>query len=324
MTMAKSVGPEPSAADYAQARGVVFNVQRFCSHDGPGIRTTVFLKGCPLRCVWCHNPEGLRRGQEVVFDPANCIGCRACAEACEHGGHEFTDAGEHLHHRDVCVRCGSCVTECFAQALEQVGHPRAAGEVLDDVMRDKPFYDTSGGGMTLSGGDPLYQPEFAEALLRLARAEGVHTAVESTVTTSWEVVEGLLPLVDHWMCDIKHMDPARHRELTGGDNGTALANLRKLSSSDARLLLRFPLVPGLNDDTAGLRALAAFVVDAAPTDGLEINPYHRIGADKYARLRLDYGLPDLPDATRDDVERSLSVLHDAGACDAYCEQMPPT
>jgi pyruvate formate lyase activating enzyme len=312
------------AASHAETTGVVFNVQRFCSHDGPGIRTTVFLKGCPLRCLWCHNPEGLRRDQEIVFDPANCLGCRACEEACDHGAHVFPETGEHLHDREACVRCGSCVQECFSGALEQVGRGRSAGDVIEEVMRDRAYFDNSEGGMTLSGGDPLYQPEFAEALLTLAREAGVHTAVESTLTTRWETVERLAPLVDFWMCDVKHMDADRHRDLTGADNGTALANLRKLSASGARLLLRYPLVPSLNDDHDGLRALARFVVDTGAGSGLEVLPYHRIGADKYARMRLDYQLPDIADATRADVVRALAILHGAGAIDAFCEQMPPT
>jgi len=314
---------ESSAAPLAdEVGGIIFNIQRFCTHDGPGIRTTVFVKGCPLSCPWCHNPEGLARDREISFDPTRCIGCRACLEACERGGHEFTPEGEHLRHPEPCVRCGACVETCFAGALEAVGEEKTAREIVDVVLRDKPFYDNSGGGVTLSGGEPLYQPEFSAAVLRICRAEGISNAVETSGATSWTVLEPFLPLVDYWMCDIKHVDPQRHRELTGGDNRQILANVRRLCQEGAAVLLRLPLVPGLNDEEDNLRGFGAFTRETCPSEGLELMPYHRIGQGKYERIDQDYSLKELPEAGDDQIRRAAQLLREGGADRVFCQRIP--
>ena len=302
--------------------GIVFNIQRFCTHDGPGIRTTVFLKGCPLRCKWCHNPEGLDRQPEIALDPRKCIGCRACLENCDRGGHEIGPDGEHLYHEELCIRCGSCAEGCYAGAIEMLGEEKNPQDVMDVVLRDKPFYDNSGGGITLSGGEPLYQPEFTEAILRLCRKEGIATAVETSSATAWAVMDRIRPLVDLWMCDIKHVDPQQHRDLTGSDNRAILTNLRNLSQNGAKMILRLPLIPGLNDDEAGLRTLGAFVKAATPSGGLELMPYHRLGGGKYERVQKEYGLDDLEPATDDDIRRAAKYLSEGGAENIFCERVP--
>lgn len=311
-----------SDKNYGEVKGSLFNIQRFCTHDGPGVRTTVFLKGCPLRCLWCHNPEGVERGREVVYDASKCIGCRACLEACEHGGHLFSDDGIHTYRADRCVKCGKCVEGCFSGAMEMFGERQAAADVVKVIALDKPFYATSGGGVTLSGGEPLYQPDFAEALLRLCRADGISTAVESSCATSWSLIERLRPFVDLWMCDVKHLDPVQHRALTGSDNVVAHENIRRLCEEGARMMLRLPLIPSLNDDEENLRALGGFVRKLEPSHGLEILPYHRIAIDKYRRLRKDYTLDTLREGNEEDVRRAAAILRESGAARVFNRRMP--
>jgi pyruvate formate lyase activating enzyme len=302
--------------------GIVFNIQRFCTHDGPGIRTTVFVKGCPLRCQWCHNPEGLDRQPEIALDMRKCIGCRACLENCEHGGHEIGPEGEHLYHVEPCIRCGSCSEGCFAGAIEMLGEEKTPQDVLDVVLRDKPFYENSKGGVTLSGGEPMYQPEFSRVILERCREENIHTVVETSSATGWSIMETFLPLVDMWLCDVKQVDPKRHRELTGSDNKAILENVRNLCASGAHITIRLPLIPSLNDDEDSLEALGAYYKEIQPKGGLQLMPYHRLGTDKYDRVHKEYGLLELEEATDDHVRAAAKILKDSGVDHVFCDRIP--
>ncbi len=273
--------------------GLVFNLQRFSIHDGPGIRTTVFLKGCPLRCFWCHNPEGLRPRLEVQFTPSRCIACGACVRACQHGAQELGPHGR-LYHRDRCVTCGACVAECFAEALQLSGREMTVEQVKAEVLRDRAFYESSGGGVTLSGGEPLLQPAFTLALLQACRAAGLHTAVETTTQTRWENLRAILPFVDLFMVDIKHLDSRQHQAATGVANHRILANIRRLAATSKPILFRTPVVPTVNATVPEIQAIAEFVRElsaarpaGAPPLALELLPFHRLAADKYTSLGLD-------------------------------------
>ncbi len=276
--------------------GLIFNIQRFSIHDGPGIRTTVFFKGCSLRCFWCHNPEGLRPGMEIQFNPDRCIVCGECVEACPEGAHQIID-GLHRYDRLLCQVCGTCLNTCYTGALEQVGTEYTVEQVLAEVLRDRPFYQESHGGVTLSGGDPLVQHEFSLALLQACKQEELHTAIETAANCRWEILERMLPFVDLVLMDLKHLDPDKHQKATGVPNTRILENAARLSQTGKPVLFRTPVVPGVNDTPEEISAIARFVHSISPsTNGhenegsprLELLPFHKLAAGKYNSLGLEY------------------------------------
>ncbi len=309
---ANNPGPAPRAPDAAPAGGRIFDVQRFSIHDGPGIRTTVFLKGCPLRCRWCHNPEGIRPEPLLAFEPAKCIGCGACLRVCPRQVHRL-NGGRHVLDRARCQLCGACAEACCTGALEIVGRDATVAEVMAEVLADRCFYDASGGGMTLSGGEPIFQVDFSWALLSAAKAEGLHTAVETCGFAEYPRLRRLLPVTDLWLFDIKAEDDARHEAMTGVPLGPILENLRRLEGEAARLWLRLPLVPGLNDTPGHFDRVAGLVRSMPRIERVELLPYHPLGTGKYERMGLAGGLPE-PPATPNDaqVERWLGALRSRG------------
>lgn len=265
--------------------GRIFEIQRYCIHDGPGIRTTVFLKGCPLNCLWCHNPEGISRERALSFIPARCIGCGYCFRTCAQQAHAMADKA-HTLDRSRCRVCGACARECYAGALELVGRDVTVEETLAEVLKDKPFYETSGGGMTLSGGEPLMQIDFTEALLRAAREADLSNCMETCGFADYSRFERVIGLVDLFLYDLKETDPARHQEFTGVPLEPILRNLRALHAAGAAIQLRLPIVPGCNDRPEHLRAVAALARELTKLRGVEIMPYHRLGESKVDRMGL--------------------------------------
>ena len=266
--------------------GRILNIQRFCTDDGDGIRTTVFFKGCPLRCLWCHNPESQRSRPQIGFDEAKCVGCGKCVALCEKGCHALGAKREFF--RDSCDGCGKCVTPT-CDALELFGEEMSAEEIMSTVIRDRDFYEASGGGLTLSGGEPLSRSDLALEILRLAKAQEISTAVETCGYVSREILEAVAPYVDTFLYDIKETDSERHREFTGMPNELILENLKYLSERGSRIVLRCPIIPGLNDRDGHFSAIG----ELAELDGVvrvEIEPYHSFGEGKYARLGIDYAL----------------------------------
>jgi glycyl-radical enzyme activating protein len=273
--------------------GIVFDIQRFAIHDGPGIRTTVFLKGCPLSCLWCHNPESQDPHPEIFFSPEKCIGCRYCESVCEQDGHHFIE-GVHVYDRSGCIRCGECAMECYARALEVAGKEMTVEEVIAEVVKDRVFYQNSGGGMTLSGGEPMQQFEFARDILKSARENGLHNCIETSGCSSWERYAAILPYVDLFLYDIKETDPALHRQYTGVSNELLLENLFKLDQAGARIMLRCPIIPGLNDRAEHFQAIAG--IANRMQNVLEINllPYHPLGNSKNQHLGKELPLTNIP------------------------------
>ena len=269
--------------------GRIFNIQRFSLHDGPGIRTTVFLKGCTLRCRWCHNPESLSPEKELVFVAEKCIGCGACFEACPTGALRL-DEGKRRYDQALCRLCGRCAEACFAEALDLEGRDVAVEEVVAEVLRDRVFYETSGGGVTLSGGEPLEQADFAAELLARCQAEGIHTCLDTAANVPWDAFEKTLPHTSLVLLDLKLMDSERHREACGAGNELILENARRLGAGPVPLVVRVPIIPGQTDDEANLAAVADFVGGLERLERVELLPYHRFAEAKYRRLGLGYAL----------------------------------
>lgn len=280
-------------------RALVFNVQRFSLHDGSGIRTVVFLKGCPLRCCWCSNPEGRLAVRQLTYESRRCIGTRACpapcASVCPTAAIRATGDGAVAVEHSRCTVCADCVALCPARALEIVGETLTVADVLALVETDGPFYTRSSGGLTLSGGEPLLQAPFAARLFEAAVARGIDTALETSGYAPWNDVERVCRYANQIFYDVKCLDRKKHREGTGVDNERILANLRQLCAEFPQLpiVVRTPVVPGFNDSSAEIGAIAAFVNQLPRAVDYELLPYHRFGESKYARLGWHYALPEV-------------------------------
>ena len=266
--------------------GVVFDIQRCSMHDGPGIRTTVFLKGCPLSCLWCHNPESQRFAPELALFKDKCALCRACENVCPAAAHRF-EGGVHALNWGACTLCGRCVEACPAGALKRYGETMSAEEVVDTALKDAAYYRETGGGLTVSGGEPFAQGAFLIELLELAKAWSLHTCVETCGQARWADIERALELTDLFLYDIKAR-PEEHRKLTGANSGQILENLSRLMALGARVQLRCPVVPGLNDDDAHFAFLASLEKMYPSLEGVEILPYHDMGRGKARAVGREY------------------------------------
>lgn len=280
--------------------GVVFNIQRFSLHDGPGIRTTVFLKGCPMHCFWCHNPEGRRPHPELRYSADRCIACGQCVVVCPNGAHEIHEE-VHVYLRERCEATGRCVETCYSRALQLEGEMLTVPQVMNEVLRDKSFYESSGGGVTISGGEPAFNTEFSSALLHECKLHGLNTAIETCGECPWTSLEALLPVADVIMMDIKHMDPEKHRKVTGQSNDRILANARRLALTGKPIIFRTPVVETVNDSEAEIGDLARFIHDlielrkqngsiGSASGGIryELLSFHKLASDKYLSLGLEY------------------------------------
>lgn len=282
--------------------GIVFNIARYAVNDGPGIRTTVFLKGCPLHCLWCHNPESIYPRPEVAIRADRCIQCGACFEVCEHGAIERVD-GAFVTARERCMRCGRCVDACCSGARELIGREMTSEDVLAEVGRDTVFYDASGGGVTFSGGEPLLQHEFLLSLLVGCRDRAIHTAVDTSGYAAPAVLAAVAETTDLFLYDLKLLDDERHRHFTGVSNRLILENLRRLVAWGKRVVVRVPLIPGVNDDEANVGGIGSFVASVGGVSEVHVLPYHEAGMVKYERLgkifALDGAVPPTPARTEE-------------------------
>ena len=287
-----SVGGRKKRGVNTVRTGNVFNIERYAIHDGPGIRTVVFLKGCPLRCKWCSNPESQRLQSEIFHSARKCLGgavCGTCAKVCPHGAVTNHDGMLHMD-RSKCVGCGTCVRACPAKAMQLQGTARTADAILAELELDEPFYRRSGGGITVSGGEPLVQAEFTAELLQRARERHMSTCVETTGCAPWEKLALIAPHTNFFLYDVKHMDSEKHRLGTGAGNELILENLLRLSEEfpEANITVRTPVIPGFNDTEEDIGAIARFLAPLSAVRSYALLPFHTYGESKYEALDRVY------------------------------------
>jgi pyruvate formate lyase activating enzyme len=278
-------------------KGIVTNIQRFSIHDGPGIRTTVFLKGCSSRCFWCQNPEGLKKEIELDYNSQRCLGCGMCIDSCHYGVLKL-EQDVLMIDRDRCINCLACTYACPVGALNPSGQNISVGKVMKELMEDFVAYSDSKGGITLSGGEPLLQPGFSLSILKEAKKKGIHTAIETSGNICWRIISTVLPYIDLVMMDIKHMDDKKHQKATIVSNKLILENAQKLAEAEKKskgklkAVFRIPVIPTVNDSEQEIKDIAYFVRQLGKSD-LILIPFHKLGAYKYTRLGLSYKAEDL-------------------------------
>jgi pyruvate formate lyase activating enzyme len=292
-------------------KGTIFNVMRFSTHDGPGIRTTVFLKGCPLSCWWCHNPENWEHVPNEVYLPDRCTGCGVCIENCPEAALSRSSQGIVVD-ASLCRHCGRCVDVCPMEARERTGWTVSVSELLQSIERDVPFFDQSGGGVTFSGGEPLGQPDFLLALLAECGRLEIHRAVDSSGYADAGLLREVARRTELFLYDIKVIDPFKHRAHTGVDNAAILSNLRLLSETGVEIVIRIPLIPGVNDDGESIAAIAEFIAGLPGRHAVDVLPYHRAGRAKYTKLGLCYRGESIAPAGREQTAEAVQRLSEYG------------
>lgn len=287
-----------------RVKGTVFDIKRFATGDGPGIRTLVFLKGCPLRCKWCANPESQKPEPEMIYYRNKCSGCGRCVENCPEQAIKADSKFGLVTDAKECTACGKCVDVCYYSAREMAGKEMIVSEVMEIIHKDKKYYDNSDGGITLTGGEPLYQPEFSRELLKACKNLGVHTAIETAGAVKWERLNNLLPYVDLIFYDFKHIEPELHRKYTGVSNENIIENLKNLNRifTGGEIIVRIPFIPGFNSSDETQKQMYEFIHNLKNVKRIEVMPYHRLGTLKYLGLGRNYEMEELDAVNKKDLE----------------------
>ena len=291
---------------------IVFNIQRYSIHDGPGIRTLVFMKECPLRCIWCDNPESWNPYPELSYRENRCIDCGKCIEQCPVTAIEHSNRGKIIIDRKLCNNCGNCASVCPSAALEMIGWVIGSEELLSQVKLDEVFYINSGGGITVSGGEPILQHQFLKTFLKKCKSNHLHTAIETCGYVPWKNMEKVMEFTDLILFDLKHMDTEKHKQLTGKPNDLILDNLRRISLLGKPIIIRVPLVPNYNDEKENFVKMVKFLKDLDNVQKIELLSYHNLGMQKYENLGRTYALSKLSSPTREKIRQLQLLIENSG------------
>jgi pyruvate formate lyase activating enzyme len=303
--------PTSSIQSERTVTGFVFDIKKYAIHDGPGIRTTVFFKGCPLHCQWCQNPESWEKHPELGFRTGRCVRCGRCVEVCTSRATTFIDGRPSID-PDKCTLCGECVDACAAGAREIIGQEMTVEQVMTEVEKDIVFYEQSNGGVTFSGGEPVIQPDFLLALLDQCKNNGIHTAVDTSAYAELQIIEKVADKTDLFLCDLKHMDSLMHERFTGVGNKLILDNIKWLSQAGKKIIIRIPVISGFNDDNGNIEATGQFAASLSHISRIDLLPYNRGGKEKTARLSADYKLMQAETPDDDKMSSIAEILEKYG------------